>query len=453
MSREFVRNIKNTVLKGDKKEPLKTNIQNDLLSDKEDVYVRNQDEYHCLTDNIKEIVSPNITVNQINKNKVELISRGEGGEAPDLSDYAKKEDVTKEIQESLPPEVKLLSTNDKLTIEKNGVNDFTLTLTIDEKEIDLSNYYTKDEIKKMIESLNISTNIVSLSDLLTVVKEDDVFTLNLDLTDYATNEDVDNKIKDITLPENNTNITSISDRLMVDEKSLNNFELDLNLEGIVTNKEVEEIVDEKLPPPVKIESANNNLRVINPTMNEFKLEVINSGGEADLTNYYDKSEVDELIDGITPEKHEIKSNSNLINISEGGSPGNKITTLDVRPSPFRGSVKRNMIDSTVGLVAANELMKNNDFFIVAPANKKDVTYTPITGTLKEDKQNFEVTILLKNHTGSNNVERQITFKDFDYVDSEIPTTMYPTSDEKYKQVLMKLYRIDGSYILKLIALI
>lgn len=235
MSREFVRNIKNTVLKGKNKEPLHTNIQNDLLSDKEDVYVRNQKEYHCLTDNIKEIVSPNIKINKINKNKVELISMGEGGEGVDLSDYAKKEDVTKEIQESLPPEVKLLSTNDKLTIEKNGVNDFTLTLSIDDKEIDLSNYYTKDEINKMIESLN-TINIISLSDLLTIGKEGNDFTLDLDLSDYATKEDVDNKIKEIPVPE--TKISSISNRLLVDEKSLNNFELALNLEGLATSEEI-----------------------------------------------------------------------------------------------------------------------------------------------------------------------------------------------------------------------
>src|SRR5699024_9797107 len=87
MSREFVRNIKNAVIKGENKEPLRTNIQNDLLSDGEDVAVRNGDEYHLLTDNIKEITSANsnIVINRTGKNSVELVGRGGDGEgSPDV---------------------------------------------------------------------------------------------------------------------------------------------------------------------------------------------------------------------------------------------------------------------------------------------------------------------------------------------------------------------------------
>lgn len=57
MARKFVRNITGTKLRGKKNEiePLYTNLQNDLLSDDEDVFIRNIDEYHCITDNIKEV--------------------------------------------------------------------------------------------------------------------------------------------------------------------------------------------------------------------------------------------------------------------------------------------------------------------------------------------------------------------------------------------------------------
>lgn len=53
MARKFVRNITGTKCKGSVKEPLATNVQNDILSDEEDVFIRNKKEYHCLTDNLK----------------------------------------------------------------------------------------------------------------------------------------------------------------------------------------------------------------------------------------------------------------------------------------------------------------------------------------------------------------------------------------------------------------
>lgn len=71
MSREFVRNIKNTKITGDKIEPLYTNIQNDLLSDDEDVAVRNQDDYHLLTDNLKTLetkVGQFLSISNVTKN-------------------------------------------------------------------------------------------------------------------------------------------------------------------------------------------------------------------------------------------------------------------------------------------------------------------------------------------------------------------------------------------------
>lgn len=55
MAKKFVRNITNSKLRGMSKEPLDTNVQNDLLSDEEDAFIRNKNEYHCLTDNIKSI--------------------------------------------------------------------------------------------------------------------------------------------------------------------------------------------------------------------------------------------------------------------------------------------------------------------------------------------------------------------------------------------------------------
>ena len=72
MSRKFVRNITGTNLGGsklnkneDKIEPFDTNVQNDILNDDEDIFIRQEksdkvdDGYICLTDNSKNITSGN----------------------------------------------------------------------------------------------------------------------------------------------------------------------------------------------------------------------------------------------------------------------------------------------------------------------------------------------------------------------------------------------------------
>jgi len=59
MAKKFVRNITNTKLEGADKEPLFTNLQNDILSDDKNAYIRNQDEYFPITKSILDIKSPN----------------------------------------------------------------------------------------------------------------------------------------------------------------------------------------------------------------------------------------------------------------------------------------------------------------------------------------------------------------------------------------------------------
>ena len=59
MAKEFVRNIKETKLRGKNIEPLYTNEQNDLLSDKQHAYIRNNDFYFPLTQAILDLVSEN----------------------------------------------------------------------------------------------------------------------------------------------------------------------------------------------------------------------------------------------------------------------------------------------------------------------------------------------------------------------------------------------------------
>lgn len=75
MSKRFTRNIKDTKLTGEIKEPLYTNNQNDLLSDDKDAYIRNQDEYHCLTDNIKSLTTDSdlMSVKKTGKNSRQIV--------------------------------------------------------------------------------------------------------------------------------------------------------------------------------------------------------------------------------------------------------------------------------------------------------------------------------------------------------------------------------------------
>lgn len=81
MAQEFVRNIKNAKIRGERKEPLNTNIQNDILSDNEDIAIRHKDDYFILTDSIKKITSKNknLDINIIDKNTLELDVKNQGG--------------------------------------------------------------------------------------------------------------------------------------------------------------------------------------------------------------------------------------------------------------------------------------------------------------------------------------------------------------------------------------
>src|SRR5699024_12690048 len=90
MARKFVRNITGTNLGGsklnkneDKIEPFDTNVQNDILNDDEDIFIRQEksdkvdDGYICLTDNIKNITSGNdvTEVEHTDKNEMHIVTK------------------------------------------------------------------------------------------------------------------------------------------------------------------------------------------------------------------------------------------------------------------------------------------------------------------------------------------------------------------------------------------
>ena len=143
MARKFVRNITGTKLKGKNKEPLKTNMQNDLLSDDEHVYVRNKDEYHCLTDNLKELTTstPSIVTIKNNKNSANI----------DVKNCSNIEVEETEIN----------SKNERLIVENPEPNKFNLDLNVEDIEQDLVNLNDKIDNIKLPEPPEINIQTIS----------------------------------------------------------------------------------------------------------------------------------------------------------------------------------------------------------------------------------------------------------------------------------------------------
>lgn len=199
MSREFVRNIKNTKIKGDIKEPLGTNLQNDLLSDDEDVAIRNQNDYHILTDNIKTITSANelLTVNKTGKNSVELDVKP--SEDIDLTSYATKEYVDNEIND-LDIEFPVTSVNGQtgdvdINIPEVDLSEYAKTVDV-EREINDTKLYIDTEIE------NIDIPEVDLSDYAKLEQLQDLTTKEyVDELNTQTRVYVDNKVDEIDVPD------------------------------------------------------------------------------------------------------------------------------------------------------------------------------------------------------------------------------------------------------------
>src|SRR5699024_10078409 len=157
MARKFVRNITGTNLGGnklsennEKVEPFDTNVQNDILNDDE-IYTRQvrskkvEDNYHCLTDNLKEVNTTNniIGTSDTDKNTVQIdpkISTKDEAEKGEANGKIMTPKRTKEaIDKQVPPLVKKHETtteiqnlSDELKIEKTSKNNFDMKLELSE---------------------------------------------------------------------------------------------------------------------------------------------------------------------------------------------------------------------------------------------------------------------------------------------------------------------------------
>lgn len=236
MARKFVRNITGTKLRGKNKEPLKTNIQNDILSDEEDAYIRNKDEYHCLTDNLKDLTTstPSIVTIKNGKNSSNI-------------------DVK---------ETKIESESERITINNPNPNDFKINIDLSDienitdigdgefPEIDLSNYALRKDLNKHTEDKNNPHN-VTLNDL--GINENNLKETKISSTDKIT-EIKNPSPNEFEINVKETELESESERLKIEKISPNKFKINTDL------SDIENIIDKGDGKYPEIDLSNYALR-------------------------------------------------------------------------------------------------------------------------------------------------------------------------------------------------
>src|SRR5699024_989402 len=170
-------------------------VQNDILNDDEDIYIRQvrsekvEDNYHCLTDNLKEVNTTNniIGTSDTDKNTVQIdpkISTKDEAEKGEANGKIMTPKRTKEaIDKQVPPLVKkhetpteIQSLSDELKIEKTSKNNFDMKL-------ELSEFATKKYVEDTLDDIEVPE-----------VPE-------VDLTEYATKKYVEDTLDGIEAPD------------------------------------------------------------------------------------------------------------------------------------------------------------------------------------------------------------------------------------------------------------
>lgn len=176
MSKEFVRTIKNTRIKGDIVEPFYTNVQNDILNDDENIYIRKEksekvpDKYHCLTDNIKTITVP--------KN----------------NDVIEVKKTSKNVRQLIAKETVINSLDDRLLINKNSTNNYDLDLDLSEIENEVSNLKER--------SAALENDVNDLQDKVTALESNINELENNNMTLQNKYDDLENKYDDLEIKVN-----------------------------------------------------------------------------------------------------------------------------------------------------------------------------------------------------------------------------------------------------------
>lgn len=158
----------------------------------------------------------------------------------------------------------------------NSVNGKTGDVLVEVPEVDLTDYYTKDETNELIDKVSAG---------------------DIDLTNYYTKNEtenlIDNAIDNIVIPE--TDLSNYYTKSEVDEKIDNieaGGETDVDLSNYYTKDEVYTkdetngiIEGIRVTIPTKTTDLNNDSNFI-------------TNNVANLTNYYNKNEVNDLINSV-----------------------------------------------------------------------------------------------------------------------------------------------------------
>lgn len=149
----------------------------------------------------------------------------------------------------------------------NSVNGKTGDVIVEVPEVDLTDYYTKDETNELIDKVSAG---------------------DIDLTNYFTKEETESLIDDAI------------DSIVIPETDLSNY---------YTKSEVDKKIDDIEIPNVDLSDYYTKDEVYTKEETNALIDGI-SGGDTDLTNYYTKNQTDGLIDDLVSdinEKHYTKT--------------------------------------------------------------------------------------------------------------------------------------------------
>lgn len=215
MAKKFVRNITNTKLEGAGKEPLFTNVQNDILSDGKNAYIRNRNEYFPLTKSITDIKSEDKSVKITRNNSTVYIKNLAGGDK-DLTN-PKTIRVRKPIQKE--------ETEDNITLSL----DPTIANLANPKEIKASYPIIKTETDK-----EITFGLKPLAEQIEVAG-----TLKKEATEKGVKLFTDNKKLQVTSPLEKKEENEVI-KLSIDPKALNVKEKGINVIAPLEKNETDE---------------------------------------------------------------------------------------------------------------------------------------------------------------------------------------------------------------------
>jgi len=356
MAKRFTRNIRS--IEDIEKQPKYTNEQNDLLSDKKDVYVRNQNKYEKITGGVHQV--NNKTPDDSGNVEIDTGVMQVNGKDPDEQGNIDVDSGVKTVANVEPDKngnvnLKMKNIEDINLYVKHSELDEALDEALDEIEtgtLDLSGYATEDYVDQAIDGVKIP-EAPDLDDYATKNYVDEkVSGIDTggeapDLTDYAKKEDVNNLdvgVKTINgrQPQEDGNIVPRIDDL-IDGKEFKQDVEDLkqqfsdleipespDLSGYATKQYVDESVEGISFPnldsyPTYDEVDNSIQQAVDtidipdyPDLSDYateksvnqKINNIEFPEQPDLSEYPTEQEVQELIKSLT------KSGDIILNTDE-----------------------------------------------------------------------------------------------------------------------------------------